>query len=57
MNTEKLKANNDPVVNKLELLDKKFDTKVSSIETEQKTLSDSFSEKLKTNHRLWACYL
>ena len=48
--SEKLKTNNDPIVNKLEQLDKKFGTKVSAIEAQQKALPDSFSEKLKTNN-------
>jgi hypothetical protein len=37
-------------VNKREQLDKKFDTKVSALEAQQKTLPDNFSEKLKTNN-------
>ena len=48
--SEKLKTNNDPIVNKLEQLDKKFGTKVTAIEAQQKALPDSFSEKLKTNN-------
>ena len=48
--SEKLKTNNDPIVNELAQLNKKYDTKVSSIEAQQKTLSDSFSEKLKANN-------
>ncbi|MDB9924458.1 hypothetical protein OAC90_03170, partial [Planktomarina sp.] len=48
--SEKLKTNNDPIVNKLEQLDKKFGTKVTAIEAQQRALPDSFSEKLKTNN-------
>ncbi|MDA9100845.1 hypothetical protein N9J94_06250, partial [Planktomarina sp.] len=48
--SEKLKTNNDPIVNELAQLNKKYDTKVSSIEAQQKTLLDSFSEKLKANN-------
>jgi hypothetical protein len=48
--SEKLKTNNDPLVNELGKFDKKFDTKVSALEAQQKALSDSFSEKLKTNN-------
>jgi hypothetical protein len=48
--SEKLKTNNDPIVNELEQLNRKYDAKVSSIEAQQKTFSDSFSEKLKANN-------
>ena len=48
--SEKLKTNNDPIVNKLERLDKKLDTKVSAIEAQQKALPDNFAEKLKSNN-------
>jgi hypothetical protein len=48
--SEKLKTNNDPLVNKLGQLDKKFDTTVSALEAQQKDLSDSFAGKLKINN-------